>query len=527
VVGHELNDRIRGGERIRHAWQAIAALTALRILGLILSPVELHGDEAQYWSWSREFAFGYFSKPPLIAWAIACTTRLFGDVEWAIRLTSPLAHAGAAVFLSLFARRRWGDQAGAWTALMYITMPAVWLSASIISTDALLLLTWSGALWALDRYLDRQSLARALALGAFVGAGFLAKYAMIYFLVGMGLLTLLDAQARTALARLTTLAAVGVVALSFAPNLIWNASNDFATLTHTAANANWTGPLFRPGKLVQFATDQIAVFGPITLVILVIGLVAMARGLQDLRSKYLYLAVFIAPPLLIVSAQAFISRANANWAAAAYAAGTVFVVALALERRSFNLKLFNIGGRVTFTPRWLAAALAIHVAIGAVFAAAGLAPAFADRIGMANAFKRARGWEATASHVRDAFAQGDDGEAFVAIALDNRLLFHELEYYSRDEQPPLRMWRRYADARNHADAVAPLTADDSGPVLIVSERPGDYAKIEADFADIAQINSVTIRLGGGKERRLRFYAARGYAPLTRGPEYEARWRDAE
>jgi len=318
-----------------------------------------------------------------------------------------------------------------------------------------------------------------------------------------------------------------VVALSFAPNLIWNASNDFATLTHTAANANWAGSLFHPGKLFQFITDQLGVFGPITFVVLIAGLIAMARGVQDLRSKYLYLAVFIAPPLLIVSAQAFISRANANWAAAAYAAGTVLVVLLALERRSFNLKVFNFGGRVTVTPRWLAAALALHVAIGAVFAAAGLAPAFADRIGMANAFKRARGWEATTSHVRDAFARSDNGEAFVAVAVDNRLLFHELEYYSRDEPLPLRMWRRYADARNHADAVAPLTADDDGPVLIISERPEDHVKIEADFADIAQVTNVTVRLGGGRERRLRFYAARGYTPLTRGPEYEARWLEAE
>jgi len=50
------------------------------------SPLGLHGDEAQYWSWSQNLDWGYFSKPPLIAWIIAISTSLFGQAEWAIRL---------------------------------------------------------------------------------------------------------------------------------------------------------------------------------------------------------------------------------------------------------------------------------------------------------------------------------------------------------------------------------------------------------------------------------------------------------
>src|SRR5690606_25544983 len=107
---------------------AIGALTILRMAGLVASPVELHGDEAQYWSWSRELDFGYFSKPPLVAWVAAATTALFGDAEWAIRIGSPVAHAVAALFLMALARRRWGEEAAAWTGLLYITMPAIWLS---------------------------------------------------------------------------------------------------------------------------------------------------------------------------------------------------------------------------------------------------------------------------------------------------------------------------------------------------------------------------------------------------------------
>ena len=45
-------------------------LTLLRIVALILSDADLGPDEGQYWFWSQAPAFGYFSKPPMIAWVI-------------------------------------------------------------------------------------------------------------------------------------------------------------------------------------------------------------------------------------------------------------------------------------------------------------------------------------------------------------------------------------------------------------------------------------------------------------------------
>ena len=71
-------------------------ITALRIVALIISPAELGPDEAQYWVWSRTPDFGYFSKPPMIAWVIGLTTSVFGNGEWAVRLGAPLLHLGTA-----------------------------------------------------------------------------------------------------------------------------------------------------------------------------------------------------------------------------------------------------------------------------------------------------------------------------------------------------------------------------------------------------------------------------------------------
>ena len=64
----------------------IAIVTTTRIILLLISELNLHGDEAQYWSWSQELDWGYFTKPPLIAWAIHLTTLIFGNSEWALSL---------------------------------------------------------------------------------------------------------------------------------------------------------------------------------------------------------------------------------------------------------------------------------------------------------------------------------------------------------------------------------------------------------------------------------------------------------
>ena len=70
----------------------LIVITFLRIVSLYFSPIELSVDEAQYWHWSQKLEWGYFTKPPIIAWAISLSTNLFGNEEWAVRLCSPIIH---------------------------------------------------------------------------------------------------------------------------------------------------------------------------------------------------------------------------------------------------------------------------------------------------------------------------------------------------------------------------------------------------------------------------------------------------
>ena len=61
-------------------------LLAFKIFAVYKTVLGLHGDEAQYWTWSKDLSWGYFSKPPLIAFLIKIFTAIFGNSIFAIKL---------------------------------------------------------------------------------------------------------------------------------------------------------------------------------------------------------------------------------------------------------------------------------------------------------------------------------------------------------------------------------------------------------------------------------------------------------
>ena len=486
---------------------ALGVLLLIRLLAIILDPNSLYADETQYWIWSRALDWGYFSKPPMIAWLIALTTAIFGNGDWAVRLSAPLLHIGTASFIGLAATRLFNHQVGLWSALTYATIPAVWLSSLVISTDAVLLFFWSGALYALTRLRSGEGLwISALGLGLALGGAFLAKYAAIYLVLGLGLAIILDAPSRKALLSLKGLLAAALFGLIILPNILWNAAHDFATVSHTAANANWGSDKFNFEELAQFVFDQFGVFGPALFVTLILGAYQALRGgftLNNANPKLLLMGFFI-PALVVVSTQAFISRAHANWAASAYVAGTIFVVAILLSGAPWR--------------RWvLIGSILLHSALGLFGIAMGLSPALAESAGLANAYKRVRMWPET---VEALTPYANSGE-FTALAFDNRNDFHQMQRYGGELQPDLYMWLRYSHAQNHAEQGWPLPETFEGRLLIVSERPEEVPVMARDFEVFEPVGEIRLPIGAGRERYYQLFRAEGHQRVERTLNYEA------
>src|SRR5258706_6803549 len=106
------------------------ALTLARLVALFRTPLELYPDEAQYWLWSRALAFGYWSKPPLIAWAIRAATTIGGDAEAWVRLPAVLFQGGAAICVFAIGRRLYGPRVGLASCAIYALGPGAQLSGS-------------------------------------------------------------------------------------------------------------------------------------------------------------------------------------------------------------------------------------------------------------------------------------------------------------------------------------------------------------------------------------------------------------
>ena len=495
------------------AFILIGGMLVLRLLQVLASPLELYADEAQYWRWSETLAWGYYSKPPMIAWVIATSTALFGDSEWAIRLAAPLLHAFSASILFLLARRMFGNSAALFTTLTYVFMPGVVLSSSVIATDGVLFPFWVLSLylyWRL-RESDLGWLGTCL-LGLSLGLGFLSKYAMLYFVIGLALTSLVDRPSRRALFSRRGGVSLGLALLVLAPHLLWNAQNGFETVSHTVDNANLGGSLFNLENLPVFLTDQAGVFGPVAFIMLIAALtfVRPQPRLADLgaqadssQSRELWLACFIVPVILIIAFQAVLSRAHANWAATAYPAASVL-----------------IGGFLVRAPAWRPAfwggiVLQIVVMVLAAILALG-PPSWSAAIGRDNDLKRVRGWQDLSAQL---IAEVERLQPTV-IVTDEREIWHGLDYYMRtQEEPPLILWRYNAGPKNFAEKVDLADLDDNR-VLVASYRSHLRPRIKADFETWEPVGRVGVDLGHRSNgcpltRELRLYLVSDYQPLTR------------
>jgi 4-amino-4-deoxy-L-arabinose transferase-like glycosyltransferase len=522
-------DETGGSDRAR-TWRLtlilVGVLTILRIVALFATPLELYPDEAQYWLWSRHLDFGYFSKPPVIAWLIWATTRIGGDGEAWLRIGSPLINAATALVISRIATRLYGkpvgdaepheaNSNGQWVGLaaaaIFILMPGIQLSSVLITTDTPLLFFLALMIWAcvaLPAASPRARIWVAAGMGAALGMAFLSKYAAIYALASLGAHLILSREARRAWTPAMAVAFFVTLFAVFAPNMIWNYQHHFSTLEHTAANANWkAGKLFNPGELIQFVGSQFGVFGPVPFGVLGGGAILLAVR-KRLEAADILLLCFALPPLVTVAAQAFVSRANANWAGAAYVAGSVLTAAWLLRWEA---------------RRWLIGGLTLQAVLAALFLTWVIHPRTAEAMGVANSFKRARGWDQTVQAIieRSREEQALHG-GLTAVAVDDRFLYNVAAYYGRDYfgapgAPPLKMWVHEIAARNQAEAEAPLNTA-LGRRALIASLDGTYRpKIQQDFKTTSDLQIVSVRLDRKRSRKTELFIAEGFQPVPRNP----------
>ena len=481
--------RDRAGRALYGALLIVLGVTAFRIGYLTFELHPLFADEAQYWTWGRALDWGYYSKPPVVAWLVALTTGLFGDGEFGVRLSSPVIHGATAMTVFAIGKALYDARVAFWAAVAYVTLPAVSLSSTVLSVDPALLLFWGLAFYAFVRALEHDRIGWWLASGVALGLALLSKYAAIAFAASVLLFIILGR--RWDLLRRPGLYAMAAATLvTFGPNLFWNMQVGFVTFGHVVEDAELSGPLFNPLKMLEFLGTQFAVFGPILFGALLAMLALWGRVVTDDRRQLLLLS-FVVPLLGAITLQGLVSQANANWAAAAYVTATVAVVARLLATGRRRLMIASVWIHVVM-------AVAVH-GFEPVAQATGLADSAAT-----DPFRRLRGWDV----LGDRIAALRAAEGDLPILSDERRYMAEFIYYAQVPEGQAFRWNADGRIEDHYDLAADVGDRIGEDFLLLTRWP---SRDVSDYFDhVERLPDIVVATHTDREMRVFAFVARGF-----------------
>lgn len=545
-------------------WKLLALATVLtlyRMWTINHSGISLFFDESQYWDWSRHLAWGYFSKPPVIAGVVWLSTKLFGSGVLGVKALSMLIYPLTAVAMVGLARALWPTSSGVRTGMVagaiFLSMPLVGILGLAATTDGPLLLCWTLASWALWRAQVTNRMSLWLLCGLAVGLGIMGKYTMLAFTM-TAVWTLWGVHGpKRGLMRLGPWAAIAVAAIVVSPNLWWNFQNGFPTWQHTAEITTQSSRHGGFLPMLTFALGQVLALGPLTVVA---GLWLLNRmavpgqaagsvpasqwaassqmmppsqwrasspalppshmavpGARDtgsdtgraqaLRTSAYYLASYSSyrflwamcvPLMLVALVQAFYADAHVNWAAPAL----ISLVMLVASRLSPPLVSLA-------TPRpkqWLTAVILSNLVLtGLVVHAKDIAgeglPSKYDVL------VRMRGWqqayEALAPTLDEPTIQG------LRVMADNRVLLTQSAYQWRRHNVEIVAWNPKALRQDHYQFTHSFPGTVGQDVVFVSDNanPQDVLK---RFAIVREMNNVHVPTGPDRAVNLHVFFLRGF-----------------
>jgi 4-amino-4-deoxy-L-arabinose transferase-like glycosyltransferase len=435
----------------------LPGLWLMRMITAAHSGAGLFVDEAQYWEWSRDLAWGYYSKPPLLPVLIKLSVWVAGDsttgVRWLVQL------CWAVVPLVLW-RLGWEMQrdnqaafgsshaVGAWAAALLASTLASGVLGQVATTDGPLMLCWALQLWLMWRALAQpHQLGRWLLLGWVLALGVLSKYTMAAVLASWGLWWF---SHRSAAVTKGMALALGVATLAMLPHVAWNQAHDWPTLKHTAdllsgANASVGFSMATVAlRFAEYVVSQALVAGPVFLLILCIALWRwkFRQPLPTLPllspARWAWQASW--PLWLIGAVQAMQGTAQINWPAPALL-GACMVLGWGLASR-------------TSAWRW-------REPVGVVLVSALLASALSlggdwrQRLGLPvqksqwDLWGRAKGWESALNTLRPLLAQHPQA---TWVALDRTLIVHAA-YAWRDQASLALSWQQTPFPLHHYDLL--------------------------------------------------------------------------
>lgn len=329
-------------------WLITLSLALVKVIFTLRPEINLFTEEAQYWLWSQNMAWHYYSKPPMVAILNYISTGIFGNTELAVRLNAILCGIGISWITYLFGSYLYSPKVGFWSALVIQAMPVWWLASGFHMTDSSLTFFWALSIYLTYRGIVEEKRSWWIWAGIASALALMAKLMMLFFLPVVFIFLLYAKVWKKQKSNFYLY--IGISLLGFIPALIWNWQNDFDTFKHLAALAgaggNNKGGGFDPSNplkwFFEYWSGQLAI---ISVFLLPVWFLAIRQLFREKDQASIYL---ILPGILIFAVFAilsFVKRVEVNWPIFAYV-GLAVVLGNWISMQSGSWKKYSIAAIV-------------------------------------------------------------------------------------------------------------------------------------------------------------------------------------
>lgn len=341
--------------------------------------IGLGPDEAQYWTWSQALDWGYYSKPPGVAWQIWLGTQLFGNTELGVRFCSVVISFLISLSVYFLAKACKLSSSTAFWAGMAMAFCPLGMAASILATtDGGLVLFWTLASIFMALALNSSNPLYYYLIGVMIFFGALFKWPIYFFWALACMATFFNPNIRS----YHLLGGMAFSLFALFPSIIWNSSHEWATFRHVSTTMLGghgkeigTFPLMH-GNFVEFLGAQAVLLSPIWFGLLVLASVVLIKDFKTIPHSIRFCGV---SSLLIISGfllVSFFQKMQGNWCVFVHPSAIVFLCWFANEY-------------VPWGRKWLIAGLPVSLLLCALAISS---PFFPIPFKM-NPFKHNLGWD--------------------------------------------------------------------------------------------------------------------------------------
>ncbi|WP_111323341.1 ArnT family glycosyltransferase [Algoriphagus chordae] len=325
-------------------WLVAIGLVIAKIIFTLRPEMDLFTEEAQYWLWSRNLAWHYYSKPPLVSYLNLISTSIFGVTELAVRFNALIFGLGTSWVVYRFGTYLYSEKVGFWASIILQAMPFWWLISTFHTTDSSLTFFWTLTIFWLYKANMEKGTKWWILAGLAAAVGLMAKAVMLLAFPFLFLFILQEGTIGKKWKKM--LLFYLIMSIGFVPVLVWNFQHDFNTFKHLAnlagaGEATESVPFSISEALAQFFEFLGGQLAMISIFLLPLAFMTIKNVFKSRSQDKIFL---ILPAFLTFVGFAFLSFLTeilVNWPIFSYVGLPILISAWVVNQSEKWLKIRN------------------------------------------------------------------------------------------------------------------------------------------------------------------------------------------